>query len=168
MLKEKAKATRALFLIALFGLFSLAFLPNADAGALKPVPGDFTAVFQGPDWDTGELIFVGSKTGEIPGHLVIRVGIVRETGVALHLAARWQLMTPWGDTMDGENSLVLNTKTLHFNEHGIVVDATGSLTERIGNFIIIHGDISDLAFEVGITTVTGEALIVPSQGKKYK
>jgi len=163
--RETANMMRALFFI---GVFSLAFLPGVNAAELKPVPGDFNVVLVGADPVTGEMIFEGLKTGDIPGHLNIRVAITRQTAVVLHLAARWTLITPWGETMDGENSLILNTKTLNFNEHGVIVSADGSLAARIGNFIIIHGDISDLLFYPGMTTVTGHALIVPSIGKKYK
>lgn len=168
MLRETENMMRALFLIGVLGLSSLAFLPSVNAAELKPVPGEFTVVLVGADPNTGEMIFEGFKTGAIPGHLNIRVGITRQTGVILHLAARWTLTTPWGETMDGETSLILNTETLHFNEHGVIVAAEGSLAARVGNFIIIHGDISDLLFYPGMTTVTGHALIVPSQGKRYK
>lgn len=168
MQRRKTNSIQTLSVISILCLFALIFTPTTNAGPLKPVTGEFTVVMQGVDPRTGELIFEGSKGGEIPGHLAIRAGITRQTGVALQLAARWTLTTPWGETMDGENTLHLNTKSLHFNEHGIIVDATGSLTERIGNFIVIHGEISDLNFFPGVTEVTGQATIVPSQAKKYQ
>jgi len=157
--------------IAIVGLlFSLTVfsLGSANAGPLKPVPGEFTAVMVGIDYDTGELIFEGSKTGALPGHITIRSALIRETGVAIHLAARWTLTTPWGDVIEGENSAVLNTKSLHFREHGIIVNATGAQTERIGNFVVIHGEINGLPFEAGVTEVTGHVKYVPSQAKKYQ
>lgn len=167
MLRETADKMRVLFLIGVFGLLFLAFLPTVNAAELKPVPGEFSVVLVGADPNTGEMIFEGIKTGDIPGLLSIRVAIIRQTGVVLHLAARWTLATEWGD-MVGENSLVLNTKTLRFNEHGVIVAAEGILEERVGNFIVIHGNITDLLFYPGMTTVTGDALIVPSKGRKYE
>ena len=166
MLKRKANSKRMLSAIGILGLTALMLLPATHAGSLKPVAGEFTVVMQGVDPDTGELIFEGPKGGPIPGHLAIRAGITRQTGAALHLAARWTLTTPWGETMDGENTLLLNTKSLHFREHGVIVSATGDLTERIGNFIVIHGTISDLDFIPGVTEVNGQSTIVPSQAKK--
>lgn len=147
------------------GLLGLALVAGAGAQPLKPVPGDFTVVFQGADPGTGELLFAGTKDGALPGNLTIRSRIARQTGAALHLNANWTLHTPWGDTMAGENSLLLNTRSLHFREHGIVVEATGALVARVGNFIVIQGEISDLGFVVGVTTVTGHAMLVPSQAR---
>ena len=158
-----SNSVKTISVIIVLGYFALAIAPTANAGPLKPVTGEFTVIMQGADPNTGELIFEGPKGGEIPGHLAIRAAITRQTGVALHLQARWTLTTPWGETMDGENTLHLNTKSLHFNEHGIIVDATGSLSERIGSFIVIRGEISDLGFVPGVTEVTGQSTIVPSQ-----
>jgi hypothetical protein len=111
------------------------------------------------------LIFEGSKTGSLPGHLAIRAAITKQTGIALHIAARWTLTTPWGETLQGENTNVLNTSSLHFRENGVIVDATGGLAERIGNFVVIRGEISDLNFFPGVTQVSGHATYVPSQAK---
>ena len=152
----------------ILSFFILAILPTANAGALKPVAGEFTVVMVGVDFDTGELIFEGSKTGALPGHLTTRTAIARETGVALHLATRWTLTTPWGEIIEGENSAVLNTKSLHFREHGVIINATGAEAERIGNFVVIHGEISDLTFTPGVTEATAHVTYVPSQAKKYQ
>lgn len=168
MLLGRLNPARIFVFACIFMFSTLMALSPAYAGPLKPVPGKFTAVMQGVDPDTGELIFEGPKDGPIPGHLAIRASIIRQTGMAMHLAANWTLTTPWGEIIKGENALVLNTKSLHFREHGVVVDATGSLTERIGSFIVVQGEISDLDFVPGATTVTGNATIVPSQAKRYQ
>ena len=162
MKSEQYSFVRRFIIITFLSLLTVAISPYANAEPLKPVTGKFTATLQGFDPDTGELILEGSKTGSIPGHLVIRAGITRETGLALHLAARWTLTTPWGEIIKGENTGVLNTSTLYFREHGIIVEATGDLEERIGNFVVIRGEISDLDFYPGITQVSGQVTYVPS------
>ena len=57
----------------------------------------------------------------------------------------------------------MNTASLHFRENGVIVDATGSLAELIGNFMVVHGQASDLNFIPGVMEVNGTATIVPSQ-----
>ncbi len=137
------------------------------AQTLAPVKGEFTVVFQGVDQDTGALIFEGFKTGEIPGDLSIRARLDRQTGTALHFLAEWKLLTPWNETMHGENTAVLSTASLHFREHGVIVAATGSLTELIGDFIVIHGQFSDLSFMPGLMQIDGVATIVPSRARLH-
>lgn len=166
--KEVRSSVRKILTFVIFSFFALVILPAANADALKPVPGEFTVVMVGVDFNTGELIFEGSKTGALPGHLTTRTAITRETGVALHLATRWTLTTPWGEVIEGENSAVLNTKSLHFREHGVISHATGAQVERIGNFVVIHGEISDLTFTPGVTEATAHVKYVPSQAKKYQ
>lgn len=100
---EKYRATRTLLFITLLSFLSVVFTTAVNAEPLKPIPGEFTATLQGVNPDTGELILEGPKTGPIPGHLAIRAAITRQTGVALHLAARWTLTTPWGEIIQGEN-----------------------------------------------------------------
>lgn len=163
MKRYTEKSIVKLLAIVILGFSASILSIVASADPLKPLPGEFTVVMQGADPQTGELIFEGYRTGAISGHLAIRAAITRQTGVALHLSAHWTLTTSWGDTMDGENTLVLNTESLHLREHGIIVDATGSLEERIGNFVVIRGQISDLAFYPGVTQVTGHVTVVPSQ-----
>jgi hypothetical protein len=153
---------RDFIFIAFLSLLTVAMSPSAIADTLKPVPGKFTATLQGVDPDTYEMIFEGSKTGPIPGHLVIRAGITRQTGLAIHLAPTWTLTTPGGETIKGENTGVLNTTTLTFHEHGIIVEATGDYQERVGNFVVIRGEISDLEFYPGITQVSGHVTYVPA------
>ena len=163
---ENNSATPTLFFIGILGLLTVLFTPTINAEPLKPIPGEFTVTLQGFDSSTGEFIFEGFKTGELSGHLTTRVSLIRQTGMAMHLATRWTLMTDWGETVEGENTSVLNPASLHFREHGLIVDATGSLTERIGNFVVIHGEVSDVYFIPGLTEVTGSVMIVPSQAKK--
>ena len=163
---EKNSATRILLFIGMLGLLTVLFTPTINAEPLKPIPGEFTVTLQGFDSSTGEFIFEGFKTGELSGHLTTRVSLIRQTGMAMHLATRWTLITPWGETITGENTAVLSTASLHFREHGLIVEATGSLTERVGNFIVIHGEFSDLSFMPGVMEVTGSVMIVPSQAKK--
>ena len=91
--------------------------------------------------------------------------ITKQTGVAIHFCASWTITTLWDETISGENTSLLNTASLHFREHGVIVDATGSLTELIGNFIVIHGEISDLNFFPQFTEVTGQTSIVPAQAE---
>ena len=164
---EKSRAIRIISFIFLVGFLTVGFTTTVTAEPLKPIPGEFTVTLQGFG-PNGELILEGPKTGPLPGHLAIVAGITRQTGVALHLAAHWTLTTPWGEIIKGENTGVLNTSSLHFREHGVIVDATGDLEERVGNFIVIHGQISDLYFIPGTTQVSGHATIVPSQAKKWK
>lgn len=144
------------------------FIPTANAEPLKPVTGEFTVVMQGVDPGTGELIFEGLKTGSLPGHLTTRTALIKQTGVAIHLATRWTLTTAWGEIIEGENTAMLNTASLHFREHGVIVDATGFLIERTGNFVVIQGEISDVNFIPGITEATAHVTYVPSQAKKYQ
>ncbi|MGD8484774.1 MAG: hypothetical protein PVJ63_06575 [Thioalkalispiraceae bacterium] len=158
-----ATLTRTLRLISLLVLLSLVFTPLVNAGPLRPAPGEFTMVMTGVDTGTGELIFEGWKTGALPGHLTARAALIKQTGVALHLATRWTLVTPWGEQIDGENTAILNPKSLHIQEHGVIVDATGDLAERIGNFVVIHGTVSDTYFLPGTTSVTARVTYVPSQ-----
>ena len=162
---EKSRAIRTISFIFLVGFLTAAFTSTISAEPLKPIPGEFTVILQGFDPDTSEFIFEGYKTGELSGHLVTRVALTKQTGVAIHLATRWLLTTAWGDTIEGENTSVLNTKSLHFREHGIIVDATGSLTERIGNFVVIHGTVSDVNFDFGVTEASAHVTYVPSQAK---
>ena len=162
---EKNSATRTLLFIGMLGLLTVLFTPTINAEPLKPIPGEFSVIYQGADPQTGELILEGPKTGPLPGHLSIRATLTRQTGTALHFSARWTLITPWGETITGENTAVLSTASLHFREHGLIVEATGSLTERVGNFIVIHGEFSDLSFMPGVMEVTGSVMIVPSQAK---
>ena len=152
---------RRFIFIAFLSLLTVAMSPSAIADTLKPVPGKFTATLQGFT-DTGEMIFEGWKTGQISGHLVIRAGITRQTGLAIHLAPTWTLTTPGGETIKGENTGVLNTTTLTFHEHGIIVEATGEYQERVGNFVVIRGEISDLVFDIGTTQVSGHVTYVPA------
>lgn len=168
MPRRKIRLIPQISVFAILGFFALVILPTANAGPLKPVPGEFTVVMVGFDFDTGELIFEGAKTGALPGHLTTRTAITRETGVAIHLATRWTLTTPWGEVIEGENSAVLNPESLHFREHGIIVNATGAQAERIGNFVVIHGEISDVDFIPGVTEATAHVKYVPSQAKKYQ
>jgi hypothetical protein len=166
MRTERNSATRTLLFIGMLGLFTVLFTPTINAEPLKPIPGEFTVVLQDIDQNTGELIFEGYKTGPLSGYLTSRVALIRQTGVALHLATRWTLMTDWGETIEGENTSVLNPSSLHFREHGIIVNATGSLTERIGNFVVIHGEVSDVYFIPGVTKAKAHVRYVPSQAKK--
>ena len=163
---SKSNFVRKQCITRIVGMMVLLFATTVHGEPLKPVPGEFTATLQGVDPSTGELILEGPKTGAIPGLLTIRAAITKQTGVALHLAARWSLTTPWGETIQGENTGVLNTSSLHFREHGVIVEGTGSLAERVGNFIVIRGDISDLNFIPGVTQVSGHATYVPSQAKR--
>lgn len=168
MLRRKTGSILPISVFAILGFYALVILPTANAAPLKPAPGEFTVVMVGVDFNTGELIFEGSKTGALPGHLTTRTALTRETGVALHLATRWTLTTPWGEVIEGENSAVVNTKSLHFREHGVIVNATGAQAERIGNFVVIHGEISDVNFIPGVTEATAHVKYVPSQAKKYQ
>lgn len=168
MAGKKIRSLPQISAFVILSFFALVILPTANAGPLKPVPGEFTVVMVGVDFNTGELIFEGSKTGALPGHLTTRTALTRETGVALHLATRWTLTTPWGEVIEGENSAVLNTKSLHFREHGVIVNATGGQAERIGNFVVIRGEISDVNFIPGVTEATAHVKYVPSQAKKYQ
>ena len=160
------RVIRTLSFITLLGFLAAVFTSTTNAEPLKPIPGEFSVIFQGADPQTGELILEGLRTGPLPGHLSIRATLTRQTGAALHFSARWTVTTPWGETISGENTAVLSTASLHFREHGVIVKATGDLTERIGNFIVIHGKFSDLSFMPGVMEVTGHATIVPSQAKK--
>lgn len=166
MIGETNNTTQRFLVICIFGFLSVVFVPDTNAEPLGPVPGEFTVILQGFDPNTGELIFEGFKTGALPGHLAIRAALTRQTGMAVHLSAHWTLTTPWGETMEGENTAVVNTASLHFREHGLVVDATGGLTERIGNFVVIHGEVSDVDFIPGVTEATAHVTIVPSQAYK--
>ena len=135
---------------------------------MKPISGEFTVTMTGVDPSTGELIFEGFRTGDLPGYLVTRTALVRQTGMALHLATRFTLTTALGETVEGENSAVLNTVSLKFHEHGIIVGASENVDELIGYFVIIQGEVSDVNFIPGVTTATAKILYVPSQGKKYE
>jgi hypothetical protein len=157
---------KTLLINGTLGLLLVILAGIANADSLRPVPGEFSVVFLGADPSTGELIAEGPKTGPLSGHLAIRSLITQQTGVALHFSAHWTLTTPSGETISGENSGVLSTASLHFREHGVIVDASGSLTERIGNFIVIEGQFSDLNFVPGVTQITGKATIVPSQASQ--
>lgn len=168
MQKRKTNSIKTLSIISILSFFALVFLPTVNADPLKPVPGEFAIVMQGVDPDTGELIFEGLKTGELLGHLTTRSAIIKQTGVAIHLATRWTLITPWGEVIEGENTAVLNTESLHFREHGVIVDATGNLAERIGNFVVIHGEVSDVNFIPGITEAKAHVTYVPSYANKYQ
>lgn len=163
MIYDKSLSKQAILINTILAIIFLTFTTCINANPLKPIPGEFTAVMTGVDPDTGELIFEGYKTGVLPGHLTTRTTLVQQTGVALHLATRWTLVTPWGETLKGENSAVLNTISLHFREHGIIIFATENLTERVGDFVIIHGEISDVYFIPGVTEATAQVTYVPSQ-----
>jgi len=163
---EKGSTIRKISLIVLVSFLAVVFTPTINAEPLKPIPGEFTVTLQGFDTNTGELIFEGFKTGALPGHLVTRVALIKQTGMAMHLATRWTLTTTWGETVEGENTSVLNSRSLHFREHGIIVDATGSLTERIGNFVVIQGTVTDVNFIPGVTEASARVIYVPSQAKK--
>ena len=158
-----SNATRARLLAGILGLFILLLSPLIHADALKPVRGEFNVVMQGVDPDTGELIFEGWKTGALPGQLTTRTALIKQTGVVLHLATRWTLVTPWGETLKGENTALLNTVSLHFQEHGVIVEANGNLADRVGNFVIIHGEVSDVYFWPGLTEASASVTYVPSQ-----
>jgi len=162
---ENSISEKTSFLIIL--AFTVAiFSPFLNADPLNPVHGEFSAVLQGFDPDTGEMILEGQRTGALPGHLAIRASISKQTGAALHTAARWTLITPWGETIQGENTGLLSTTSLHMRENGIIVDATGDLTKYIGNFVVIEAEVSDLNFIPGVTQISGDATYVPSQGNK--
>lgn len=168
MPRKNIRSVQQISAFVILSFFALVILPTANAGPLKPAPGEFTVVMVGVDFVTGELIFEGSKTGALPGFLTTRTALTRETGVALHLATRWTLTTTWGEVIEGENSAVLNTESLHFREHGVIVNATGDQAERIGNFVVIHGEISDVDFIPGVTEATAHVKYVPSKAKKYQ
>lgn len=160
---QKTSQKRTVLLIVVLGFVFLIFAPVINAEPLAPVFGEFAAVFEGIDPNTGELIFEGFRTGEISGELSARVLLTKQTGVALHLLTRWTVTTPWGEIIRGENTALLNTASFHFREHGVIVEATGSLAELIGNFIVVHGQFSDLDFIPGVTEVTAQAIYVPAQ-----
>ena len=155
---------RAFLLVGALICLAAINAPPVKADTIAPVRGEFTAVFEGVDSETGALIFEGFKTGELSGDLSIRAVLTRQTGRALHFSTSWTLATPWGETVSGENTALLSTASLHFREHGMIVDATGSLTELIGNFFVSHGEFSDLSFIPGVMRVDGTATYVPSQG----
>lgn len=165
---KKAWPKSTVILIGVLTFLTFVFPPAINAKTLGPVTGDFTVIFEGVDPETGELIFEGYRTGEIPGELSIRVVLARQTGVALHLLTSWTLTTPWGEAIRGENTAILSTASLHFREHGVIVDATGSLDELIGDFVVIHGQFSDLGFIPGVMQVDGTATYVPSQKFREK
>ncbi len=162
----KNSARRTLLIISMLGFLPVVLSPTINAEPLKPIPGEFTVTLQGYDSSTDEFIFEGLKTGELSGHLTTRVSLTRQTGTAMHLATRWTLITDWGETVEGDNTSVLNPASLHFREHGLIVNATGTLTERIGNFVVIHGEVSDVYFIPGITEAKAHVTYVPSQAKK--
>ena len=164
MRQNTKSVTRTLFFITLLSFLTVAISPSTIAEPLKPVPGEFTVVLQGFDPATSEFIFEGYKTGELSGFLTTRVSLTRETGAAMHLATRWTLITDWDDTIEGENTSILNPASLRFREHGIIVEATGDLEERIGNFVVIHGEVSDVNFIPGVTQATAHVKYVPSKG----
>ena len=168
MIRETNNTTRRLLVICVFSFLTVVFAPATNADHLGPVPGEFTVILQGFDPNTGELIFEGFKTGALSGHLLTRISLTRQTGMAMHLATRWTLTTASGDIIEGENTSVLNTASLHFREHGLIVDATGGLTERIGNFVVIHGEVSDVDFIPGVTEATAQVTYVPSQAKNLE
>lgn len=165
---EKNSATRTLLFIGMLGLLTVLFTPTINAEPLKPITGEFTVTLQDFDPNTSEFIFEGFNTGELSGHLITRVSLIRQTGMAMHLATRWTLMTDWGETVEGENTSVLNPASLHFREHGLIVNATGTFTKRIGNFVVIHGEVSDVYFIPGLTEAKAHVTYVPSQAKKQK
>jgi hypothetical protein len=142
---------KTLLINGTLGLLLVLLAGIANADSLRPIPGEFSVIFVGVDPSTGELIAEGPKTGPLS---------------ALHFSAHWTLTTPSGETISGENSGVLSTASLHFREHGVIVDASGSLTERIGNFIVIEGQFSDLNFVPGVMQITGKATIVPSRASR--
>ena len=166
MLFDNIFFIKKLWLKAALGFLLLIFAGNLYADSVRPISGEFNVEFVGTDPETGELVLEGPKTGALPGLLSIRAAVVRQTGVAMHLSARWTLTTTWGETMSGENTSVLNTKSLHFREHGVIVSATGSLTGHIDNFIVIHGQFNNLSFIPGLMEVNGVATIIPSQAKQ--
>jgi hypothetical protein len=160
---EKTIVKRKVLLLGIVCFLFLLFAPVIHAENLAPAKAKFTVFFEGVDPITGELLFEGERTEPIPGDLSIRMVVTRQSGVALHFWACWTVTNTWGETISGENTGLLNTASLHFREHGVIIDATGSLSELIGNFIVIHGQVSDLSFIPGTMEVNGTATIVPSQ-----
>jgi hypothetical protein len=157
------RARRIILNISLLVFVSIFPTSIVSAGQLKPISGEFTVVMSGVDPATGELLLEGWKTGELPGYLTIRAALTKQTGLAIHIASRWTLTTSSGDTVQGENTAIVNPVSLHFREHGVIVDATGSQAERVGNFVVINGTVSDVYFIPGMTTATARVVYVPSQ-----
>lgn len=115
--------------------------------------------FQGINPQTGALQWEGDRSGELPGHLVIEAMITGETVNSIRFQATWTFTSEKG-SMRGNNIGIVNTATLHIEEHGEVTETSIDLNDYEGSFLLLQGYLSDLDFIPGETHMTAIATLM--------